>query len=330
MGFKRHRTRINRNSRTIRNQLVGSKLRDSYFYRRNVRREIGKVHYEDDVDTLVRKLEDERLPVRVAAAKTLGKVGWNPSTVEEKVSYLIACGNWKNLPDLGTRAIPFLLDRLFDYDRFTRLAMTETLGKLKNPCSVQPLIEKLTDGARCVRNAAVKALGNIDAPAIKPLVNALESNNSDLRAGAAKALGLIDHPATIKPLIETLEDEEPLVKKEAVSSLGNKGSARVVKLLIRALRDANDEVRKEAEKSLVKIGQPAIKEMIAFIVREGNGFDEQQFCSALNLLIRLSPLKEQLKVLEPLLVVCILGDSNEKIAKAAKELLKRIFMANFS
>jgi HEAT repeat protein len=113
------------------------------------------------------------------AQAALQQMGQAPLPLPEAVAQVVAQGAWGVL----VMALPH---------EAVRAAMVE----LGTP-AVPPLIQALRDGDSDVREAACRALGEIgDRQAVPPLIQALKDGNEDVRWAACRALGQIGDPAS--------------------------------------------------------------------------------------------------------------------------------------
>jgi len=151
-----------------------------------------------DVDTLIQKLKDEDLIVRLHTVKALG---------ESK----------------DASAVKPLIDALGDKDcGCTASNALVTIGKP----AVDSLIVALKDENPIVRRNATMVLGEIkDASAVKPLIFSLKDKDLTVRWNAAKALGKIKDANAVEPLIDALKDECPIVRKNAAIALRDMGKS---------------------------------------------------------------------------------------------------------
>ncbi|NVM21381.1 MAG: HEAT repeat domain-containing protein [Desulfobacterales bacterium] len=154
------------------------------------------------------------------------------------------------------RSVGPLIVALNDADLLIQRHAVEALGKIKDPRAVEPLMAILDDenGPSHVRMAAADALGRFREPiAVQSLIFALYDENWNVRSRAAKALGTIKDPRAVEPLIRALEDEDATVRGYAAEALGKLKNVCAVEPLGAALKDTNREVRKRAAQALKKI-----------------------------------------------------------------------------
>ncbi len=124
------------------------------------------------------------------------------------------------LTEIGTEAIPHLVEALADTcGRAQRLAL-RILGKIGDPGPVQRILEFLDD--------------------------TLWKN----RARAVEALGRIGEPSTLGPILSMANDPVELVRKEVAHALSSFGSPEAQRALFRLLDDPSSSVRFTAYTSL--------------------------------------------------------------------------------
>jgi HEAT repeat protein len=108
------------------------------------------------------------------------------------------------------------------------------------------LMQAVKDDDAGVREAVVKALGEIENPeAVPALLAALRDKESAVRAAAAWALGEIEDPRAVEPLMRTLWDPEADVRSQAAWALGELEDPRAVEGLMGALKDKDARVRRQ-------------------------------------------------------------------------------------
>ena len=150
---------------------------------------------------------------------------------------------------LGTmkdpRAVAPLILALNDPLTAVRSAAIESLAKLKDPRAIEALIPLSADEGTAIRKGAILALGEFqDERAVAALIAALKSNEIEEKVPAS-ALGRIGALA-VDPLLAQLKSGDPDVRTRAVNALGWIEVPRAFDALIAALKDKNSDVRAAA------------------------------------------------------------------------------------
>jgi HEAT repeat protein len=154
---------------------------------------------------------------------------------------------------LGSNAVPALIDVLRDDDPRIRQAACTALGQIGDPAAVPELTKRLWDSASEVRIAACTALGQIGDPAAVPeLTKRLRDSASEVRIAACTALGQIGDPSAVPALIACLDDEE--MTDAATSALLQIGKPAVPELSS-AVYHHNPLIRNKVCKILAKLGE---------------------------------------------------------------------------
>jgi len=157
------------------------------------------------------------------------------------------------LRNIGTPAVKLLTTMLQHQNAFVQGEAADSLGQIKDPMALEPLIEALKNEDCLVRSNAVKALGHIRDPrAVEPLTEMLKDKNCDTTATVAEALGRIKDPKALQPLIEVLKNKnnKPRSREKAAEALGKISDASVSQLLIEMLKGKDCYVRAGASKAL--------------------------------------------------------------------------------
>ena len=135
---------------------------------------------EQQVERLIRQLQDRDPNVRGNAAITLGNIG------------------------VGTKdVVPVLIQTLQNQDTegFVRSNAAITLGQIGSEDEVYALMQALKDQNTEVRKSVILALGSIGdkaVDAVPVLIQALKDQDRRVRGSAASALGRIGTPEAIK------------------------------------------------------------------------------------------------------------------------------------
>ena len=208
------------------------------------------------VKPLVAALKDKDLEVRRGAVRVLDRMGWSPSTDEERIGYIMAARKWEELVVAGSSNVGALIATLNDKDPDVREHAVNALAKIGQP-AVKPLLAALgKSGDPAMRSGAAEALGKIGSEeAVKPLILALKDKKASVRKNVVEALGRIGTPQALKQIIIVLKDSDPEVRKSAAIALGKKGNTRAVNPLIVTLKDDNPQVRQGAIAALGNMGE---------------------------------------------------------------------------
>ena len=222
----------------------------------------------DPIDLAVAALEsalaDESAPVRIQAARALGRIGPRASQVA-----------------------PGLIGLLNEADETIRCQAAQALGEVGGGtgATVAALVELLDDASAPVKATAARALGALKEAAeqaVPALVALLQDREESVRTAAAEAIALVgplDESAT-ETLVEGLASPDNLVRAQTAEALGVIGAAaeEAAPALVEAMEDSNDRVRAEAVEALGKIGEPAAAAAVPSLVRALG--DEDNWVSA--------------------------------------------------
>jgi HEAT repeat protein len=284
---------------------------------------LGEIGGPQAVETLIRALGDPDWLVRELASEALAKIG--ESAAEPLIQALEyedeVC--WMAIETLGKiddpRTVEPIIHALKDKDeqiRWAGWAAVEALDEIGVQHVVEPLIQALQDKEEQVRRTAVKALGkSSDSRAMATLIQALQDKNEQVRWAAAEALGRTNDPCAVKPLIQALQDKDEQVQWAATEALGEIGAQHVMEPLIQALQDKNEQVRRAAAEALSEIGaQHAVEPLIQALQDK----DEQ---------VRWAVAEALGKTNDPRAVESLiqaLQDKDEQVRQAAAEALGKI------
>jgi len=263
---------------------------------RRVLAKIGKLAPKIKLLDLIKLLDNENAWIRRFAAKTLDKLNWEPGTVQEKISYLIAKNkerSWDELIEIGKPAVRPIIEVLGDNHPFVCEDATYTLIGIGKP-AVESLLKFLEDkkgqeNYAYHRRAIAVVLGEIgDERAVDILVETLLNKNEFLgvRQSAVKTLDKLNwEPGTVqekisyhiaknkkkswdelikigkpavRPIIEVLGNRDVFVCRNATYALIGIGPP-AIDILIEALKDKNENVRRYVTYALLGIGQPAVE-----------------------------------------------------------------------
>jgi HEAT repeat protein len=163
------------------------------------------------------------------------------------------------LRQMGTDALPTLLQLVQDTNWHRRRGAAWALGELRDTAAVPLLVDRLHDPEHLVRTAAATALGQVkDAGAIPMLVTALDDENWRTGKAASKALALIGKPA-LSDLIAILKQKDAPTRRQtrAIDALAYIHDDQVLDVLLNATSARNVEIRMAAVDALREQKNPA-------------------------------------------------------------------------
>ena len=139
---------------------------------------------------------------------------------------------------------------LKDPDYKIRASAARTLGTMKDPRAVAPLVLALRDTE--IRTGAILALGEFqDQRAVAALIAALNQSSDMEERVPASSLGRIGALA-VDPLVAQLKSGDPDLRKRAVNALGWIEVPRAFDALIPALKDMEPTLRSASCKAAIR------------------------------------------------------------------------------
>ncbi|MHA2369549.1 MAG: HEAT repeat domain-containing protein, partial [Candidatus Hodarchaeales archaeon] len=252
---------------------------------------------EAAIEALSNMLKAEDRRVRRLSAEILDKVGWRPNNAIMKVYYFLAKKKWNEIENLGSIAVPPLINCLNDADYEVRSAVIKTLGRIGDPRAIAPLAKQYDEGKYAFwrddedndedeawdedafysfERAILDALAAIgDLQAIKAISNLLtEDNDSEGLSYIAEDLAASSDQKTIETLIIVLGDEDfpSYFRGEIACGLVANGEPRAVPALISALANvaAADWLWESADEALRKLGKPGVAPLIGLLTAENS------------------------------------------------------------
>lgn len=164
----------------------------------------------------------------------------------------------------------------------------QKLNKMIEKNDVKGLIKALDKGKGDIRKRAAETLGTLKKPeAVEPLILLLAEDDEDLKIKSIDALGKIEDGRAVTSLIETLKDENLKIRETATIALKKIGLHSMtpgqrafyflaveewyellklgeasVDTLITAMKEGDTEVRENAAKTLESLGTIAVPHFI--------------------------------------------------------------------
>lgn len=173
---------------------------------------LGDIGSDDAVPALIAALEDSDRAVRVAAARSLGRL-----RVPEAGTALVAAAADRRAPaglvqwallQIGPAALPELRSLLVSQNEHERAAALQLIGLLGGPSDAGEAEARLRDSSAQVRAQAARALGRLGSERnLTALMDALEDRIPNVRAAAAISLGYLRDPRAIDALTRHAEDD---------------------------------------------------------------------------------------------------------------------------
>src|SRR5581483_1354021 len=167
------------------------------------------------------------------------------------------------------RLISLLQDKKLDPTQAS--ALIAALGGLRPAEAVDALIPRLADDNEQISGAAIKALGQIGAPAVTPLIASLNNTAARVRANAAEALGLTGDPRAIGPLIDCLKQPSPPAAESPTDAATNEKMADEKTYdtpQTPSPADVDLSVRQKAAEALARLGPSAVEPLISCLTEQ--------------------------------------------------------------
>jgi HEAT repeat protein len=173
--------------------------------------------------------------------------------------------NWVTadaLAQMGTAAVPSLLEALESEDGYARNGAAIALGKIGNKEFAQPLLQALR-----WRDDKVYE----------------DDEDHEARQSAATALGKLGDPAMREPLLVEVErrlDSDPTLVAYIAKVLGELGNPRAIPALRQLVSHGDPDVQLEASFALARLGPDAIPIMLE-ILKDPSHLGRRYVCRAL-------------------------------------------------
>ncbi len=144
----------------------------------------------------------------------------------------------------GPYAVGQLRAMLADPDSDVVMFALQVLARVRSPDTVSALLPLVTHANLNIAQAAVEALGRLQAAAAVPALVSLLAGDLWVRLAAVEALGEIGDPQAVGPLVAVLAD--PLVVEAAASALERLAEPASVGPLLDTLRTARERSVRDA------------------------------------------------------------------------------------
>ncbi|MBK8021301.1 MAG: HEAT repeat domain-containing protein [Chloroflexi bacterium] len=192
--------------------------------------------------SLIQMLGEEDFRLRVAAAKILHRLGWQPTDSKSTVLYVAALEGWQLPRNMNVSNIAELIPYVCDSHQITRLFSIKALAQYHVVSSVNELHKALLHADKETRVAAVHALGTLhEATSIVHLVGALGDESTEVRAETQISLERYGDSAVYE-LERVLHTGEMDVAITAVSVLERIGTSSAIAALEKVLTSVNPKI----------------------------------------------------------------------------------------
>lgn len=144
--------------------------------------------------------------------------------------------------------VSLLLELLRDEGPEMRRTAAESLGKIGDPRTADPMLPLIHDPTAVVREAAVLAMGRVKPAATNEVVGlltqALEDPTESVRQAAVVAIGDIEPGfQLLQPVLGLLQSSDVTIRRAVVKALLQVDAGQLVPALVAAGRDSDAEVR---------------------------------------------------------------------------------------
>lgn len=320
---------------------------------------LGRLRAEGAIEPVVTLLDDPDVRVRQAALLALGEIGGEGSIAA--LARALSRSDLRRdaasaLAHVGVPAIPALVARLEDprsaevalaavealatigdpsagpalvealgAGRIAAPRVLEALGRVADPRSLVPVLERLGDRRAEVRLAAADALGPIldrthppDGRAADPLLVLAGDGNEALRSKAVRLLGKLGAPRAGPTLLRILEEDAGRLRLEAVRALGRIRAPGATGRLLPLLDDPDAQLRTEVALAIGRIADAAAVPLLVARVTQVRPSDRASALLALGLVLRAHPDRAALDLL-----TTIARGADEGLAARAVDALSR-------
>ena len=198
------------------------------------------------------------------------------------------------------RAVPVLIEALGDKSANVAQVAAGSLGELRSPAALGPLLNYTHDSSKGMREQVIRALGTCHSYELEPVLSdsareeifkSLRDPESDMRIKALLGMHEFGYRGATEEIIRMSRDVSAEVRHVAVQALGHiaVGSAPnaippppgVRQSIVEVLTVALDEVdyqtiRTKAVRALEKIGDPRVVPHLERLYQQGNAEDKRE------------------------------------------------------
>ncbi|MBT8440987.1 MAG: HEAT repeat domain-containing protein, partial [Gammaproteobacteria bacterium] len=168
-------------------------------------------------------------------------------------------------------AVPDLLSRIEGKDTAVRIHIIDVLSQFNRPDVAKAIENQLSDPHKAVRQAALTAMGRMDAQYdVGKVCKLLTDVDMEVQNKAVDLLVRMRDPNTMNHLVEVLKDESEYARRSAVEVLNEIADPSTIRHLLTAIEDEDWWVRSRASDALAAIGGPKVMNAVLELIRDKN------------------------------------------------------------
>lgn len=205
-----------------------------------------------DCEEIIDNLNDNNLKIREIAAARMTIISNSHVFIKDEYGKPLYTEQYEQFRKIiRQNAMDSIVERLDDDSWFVKRCMTYTLGGLRCPEAVDPLINSLED--REISNECAYNLIRLNDLSLKSLKETAYHPEFLTKYQAIWALGEIGDITAMDQLFDALYDEETDIRLMAVESIGKIGAEHVPILEDIVILDESPEVRRETYDTLERM-----------------------------------------------------------------------------
>ena len=220
------------------------------------------------VDAMIDACNDRLADIREKAADTLAAIG-KPAlpklvkAIDDRRDNVVICASTSLGLIKDPAAVEPLIRTLGNNNPRVRESAVLALAQLNDSRANDGILKLLKDPDEKVREQALLALGQLRDPrAIGSLIFGLKSKNDQVVSNSYRSLIALG-PAAVPPLMKQFDGDDGRVKNRVVEILGSMKSPEAIDGLIRILGNENQQLRESAAWKLQQTGEPAVEPLMA-------------------------------------------------------------------
>ncbi len=229
-------------------------------------RSLGILGNPDAIHPLLQIVYQDGTPhlLRNEIATALGNLGWSPKTDSEKISFLIAQQQWRELIPYKEKIISPISVLFDDANEDIRIKAAELLCELHDNRTFGILKNALKDRSKKVRITALNGIISLKTPEnIDAFIIALNDESEEIRIKATECLCELRDKRTIGNLKVALNDSSKKVRITALKGIIDLKDSENVDTLIIGLNDSDFAIQRLALDGLIQSDTLAVDALIS-------------------------------------------------------------------